>query len=87
MSRREEFFKGKPLKDVADKMAGAQPNSMNTNMARAEFLLRQTELQERATKATEDAAHYTKIYTRYMFWSVFILAISSLGSFIIAFIR
>ena len=72
-SRREEMFSGKSLDKVADVMAGCDPNSAQDQMARAEFLLRQTRFQKDATEATKKTANYTKKNTKYMFLSVVVL--------------
>jgi hypothetical protein len=45
-------------------------------MAHAEFLLRQTEFQERVAKAAERTAEHTARYTKYMLWSVIALIAS-----------
>jgi hypothetical protein len=86
-TKREESFTGKPLETVADVMAGCQSGSQMDQISRAEFLLRQTKAQIDAAKATTETAHHTKRYTRYMFWSVVILALSALGTFILGLIN
>jgi thiaminase len=65
------------LSQVADSMAATQPGSQNDQVAKAEFLFRQTQFVERQAKAAEETAAATKRYTRYMLWSVVILAASS----------
>lgn len=81
------MFEGKSLEHVADVMSGCQPMSDNDQTAKAEFLLRQAKYQEEATEAAKETAKYTKKYALYMFWSVVILALSALGSFLITLIR
>ncbi|MCK4261633.1 hypothetical protein KAW55_01280 [bacterium] len=82
-SEREKKFLDKPLERVADVMAGCDPTSRNDQLAKSEFLLRQTKAQISASKATEETAIYTKKYTKYMFWSVVVLAASAVGSFVL----
>ena len=65
------------LDEVSDYMARGQAESQVDQEGRAEFLLRQT-------KAVEETALHTKRYTKYMFWSVVVLALSALGNFLIA---
>lgn len=84
---RKETFEGKTLEHVADVMSGSQAASDTDQMARSEFLLRQTKLQKDAAEAAKETAKYTKRYTRYMFWSVVVLALSALGSFLIALVK
>ena len=80
LTEREKKFSGKSLERVADVMANCDSTSRNDQQAKAEFLLRQT-------KAAENTAIYTKKYTKYMFWSVVLLAISAFGSFVLALIN
>ena len=82
-TKREEMFENESLEKIADVMAGGEPRSRNDLTARAEFMLRQARAQIAAAQATEQTAHYTRKYTRYMFWSVVILALSALGNFIL----
>ncbi|EKD73163.1 MAG: hypothetical protein ACD_45C00426G0005 [uncultured bacterium] len=70
MTKRDELFKDQPLEKVADVMAGCLTDSINDRAAQAEFCMRQT-------RAVIDTADATKKYTKYMFWSVVILAVSS----------
>jgi len=83
MSNRASLFEGKSLEFVADMMAGSDPGSNYGQAAKAEFMLRQTKAQISAACATEETAKATKKYTRYMFWSVVVLALSALGSLVI----
>ena len=66
----------KSLEEVARHMAGSQPSSQNDQESRAEFMRRQTE-------AAQGTAEATRKYTRYMFWSVVVLASSALGTFLL----
>ncbi len=81
--KQREEFEGKPLEHVADLMAKGEPESRLAHWARAEFYLRQTQFQERAAQAAEATARSTAQYTRYMFWSVLVLAASVLASFVL----
>ncbi len=72
-------LKDHTLDEVSEHMVGGQATSQVDQEARAEFLLRQT-------KAVEETALHTKRYTKYMFWSVVVLALSALGSFLIVLI-
>ena len=71
---------GKSPEEVADFMAGVTQGSLNDQMAKAEFALLQTNFQKQATDAAIQTANETQRYTRYMFWSVVVLAISSVLS-------
>jgi folate-binding Fe-S cluster repair protein YgfZ len=79
MDHRDEF-RDMTNSQVAEFMLKAAPDSVNDYRGRVEFLLRQTEYQERAALATEQAAKSTARYTKYMFWSVIVLAASVLVS-------
>lgn len=87
-SGREEF-RSMSLEDLADRKTAVGHGSQADHAVAAEFLLRQTEFLERqaraaeeATKASQQMAESTKQYTKYMFWSVFVLAASTLVSLI-----
>lgn len=79
----------KSLDDLADWMAaiGGTSDSENGRTARAEFLRRQTVLQEEATKASKDTAEYTKRTARYMLWSVIVIAVASVIQAVVAVYR
>lgn len=79
-TRRAQTFDGQSNEKVADIMAGCAESSKNDQMAKAEFFLRQT-------NAIMNTAEHTKRYTRYMFWSVIILATSSLAQIIVALLQ
>lgn len=64
-------------------VAKGETGSRLDQRARAEFLLRQTQYQERATRAAEETAAHTRKYTKYMFWSVLLLGLSVLGKLIV----
>lgn len=74
------MFAHKPLEAVANAMAGCEPGSQMDQIARAEFLFRQTDAQLGAARATEETARATSRYTRYMLWSVVVLAVSAFGT-------
>lgn len=76
---------------LRDRYARYDPDSVSGRLAHAEFIYRQTLFQERATEAQEQAAEAqesaaksSKKHSRLMTWSVVILAISALGTFLIA---
>ena len=83
-SLRKQSVAGKSLEEVAEFMAGVTSGSPNDQVARAEFLLRQTEFQRDAAAAAKETAIYTQRYTRYMFWSVVILALSAAGTLLMS---
>jgi hypothetical protein len=87
MSSTREQLSKKTDEEVANFMAGVSQGSPNDQAAKAEFMLRQTKLQRETTQAAIDTALYTRRYTRYMFWSVVILALSAVGSFIVSIIK
>lgn len=62
------------LDDVAGRMIAGMPGSQAELEAQAEFLRRQT-------VAAQDTAVATQRYTKYMLWSVVVLALSALGTF------
>ncbi len=73
---------GKSFEEVAEYMGGVTPGSLNDQ--KAEFMLRQTEFQKDAAEAAKQTALYTRRYTRYMFWSVVILALSAVANLVIS---
>ncbi len=79
----------KSLDDLADYMAavGGLSDSENERTVRAEFLRRQTVLQQEATKAAKDTAEYTKRTARYMLWSVIAIAVASVIQAVVAVCR
>jgi hypothetical protein len=64
------------IEDVARRMAAGMAGSPADQAARAEFARRQT-------VAAQDTASATQKYTRYMFWSVVVLAASAFGSLLL----
>lgn len=84
MQSLRQQLSGKSLEEVADFMANVTPGSPNDQIAKAEFLLLQTKFQIEASQAAKDTALYTRSYTRYMFWSVVILAVSAVGSLVVS---
>ena len=83
-SLRQQLFDGKSLDEIADFMSQASEGSINDQAAKAEFLLRQTQLQTEVAEAAKDTAIQTQRYTLYMLWSVVILALSAVGSFVMS---
>jgi len=75
--------RNKTLEELSDEMVRGDETSTVDFKARAEFLLRQTEFVERQTKAVEETSKDTRRYTRYMFWSVIVLALSALANLLI----
>lgn len=87
-SEREERFGGKSHSEVADFLSHSGAGSYNAHFAESEFLLRQTELldratvaQEKASEATIETAKHTSRSATYMLISVVVLALSSVASF------
>lgn len=78
---------GKPLTETADLMASSASNTHADQMAKAEFLRRQTEFIEREAKAAEETSKSTRQYTKYMLWSVIILTLSTFGTLILEILR
>ena len=67
----------------------AQPGSQRIQAVNLEFARRQTiaqqeaaASQERAARATDQTATYTRHNARYMLWSVFVLTLSSIATFV-----
>jgi hypothetical protein len=71
------------LDELADWMAGISMNSPNDQIVRAEFLRRQTEAAQESAEAATETADYTRNSARYMFWSVVVLAASSIATLIV----
>jgi hypothetical protein len=69
-------LRGAPLDEVAGRMIAGDPNSKAELEARAEFMRRQT-------VAAQETATATQRYTKYMLWSVVVLAASALGTLMI----
>jgi hypothetical protein len=67
------------LDEVAEMMAGCQPDSMSDQKAKAEFLRRQT-------KAIQDSAAATGRYTLYMLVSVILLLVSVIGTLLFSYL-
>jgi cytochrome c-type biogenesis protein CcmH/NrfG len=72
--------KNSSLDEVTQMMADCEPNSMNDQKARAEFLRRQT-------KAIQESAAATKRYTLYMLISVVLLLISVIGTLLLNYLN
>lgn len=79
-TERSKLFAGEPNEKVADVMAGCCSSSENDQMAKAEFYLRQTDAIMKTT------AH-TQRYTRYMLWSVVVLALTSMVQILVTLLK
>jgi hypothetical protein len=66
------------LDEVADWVSNITPDSINEMAGKAEFMLRQTRLQEKATEAAVQTAKFTRHSAIYMLLSVVMVAVSSL---------
>ena len=75
--RKQHGLGQKTLDELADWSASLQPDSKAAHAGKTEFLKRQTEFYERMATAAEKTAQDTNRYTRFMFWSVVVLAASS----------
>jgi hypothetical protein len=75
------------LDQVADVMAAADSGSATDQAAQAEFLRRQTESQFAADKAVIETSEYTRLNARYMLWSVIVLTLSSIATFLVSIMR
>jgi hypothetical protein len=75
------------LDDLANWMAQIGAGSPNDQVAKAEFLRRQTQAQIDAAKAAEDTAVFTRHNARYMLWSVIVLAASSVCTLVVSIIN
>jgi hypothetical protein len=71
------------LDDLADHMASVGVGSQNDQVARAEFLRRQTLAAGEAAKAAEETAAYTRRNAHYILLSVVVLAVSSIATLIV----
>jgi len=78
-----QVLRDQPLDDLTDRMASVTPGSPNDQVARAEFLRRQTLAAIDAAKAAKDTAKFTRDSARYMLWSVAVLALSSIATLIV----
>ena len=65
-------------------MAGVTMGSPNDQMAKTEILLKQTIFQQQASEAAIRTAVETQRYTRYMYWSVVVLTVSSALTLLVA---
>lgn len=66
------------------------PGSVASQEVQLEFTRRQTQAQIEAAEATKETATYTRQNARYMLWSVIVLAVASVASFVLdllAFLR
>jgi hypothetical protein len=60
--------------------AARDPGSQFSEAAKAELSRPEIFAQQEAARAQQEAAHYTKQSARWMFWSVVVVAITSLAS-------
>jgi len=75
------------LDEVADWVSNITPDSINEMAGKAEFMLRQTRLQERATDAAIESAKFARHTAFYMFLTVVILTISSTATLVLTIIQ
>ncbi len=75
------------LDEVADWVSNITPDSINEMAGKAEFLLRQTRLQETATDAAVRTAKFTRHSAIYMLMSVILLAASSVATLVLTIIH
>ena len=80
----EKLLSQMTLDQLTDFLSKGGPGSQDDQMARAEFMRRQTEMQIKAMYAALEAAgavkataRYVRRNARYMLWSVIVLAASS----------
>jgi hypothetical protein len=66
------------LEHLAAVVANTDPGSRSSNAAKAELTRREILTQQSAAKAQEEAARYTRQTARWMFWSVIVVAVSSI---------
>lgn len=72
------------LDDLANWMATISAGSPNDQVAKAEFLRRQTQAQIDSAEATKITAVFTSRNAKYLLWSVVVLAASSIATLAIA---
>lgn len=84
----------KSLDELSDWKAMISAGSQNDQVANAEFMRRQTVLQQQAADAAireaaaaEQTAEYTRNNARYLLWSVIVLAASSIGTLIVSLLK
>ena len=75
------------LDEVADWVSNITPDLINEMAGKAEFLLRQTRLQEKATDAAILTARFTRHSAIYMLLSVIVLAASSVATLVVTIMR
>jgi hypothetical protein len=68
------------LEHLAAVAAGSDPGTRNFEAAKAELTRREIIAQQEAARAQQEAARYTKQNALWMFWSVVVVAITSLLS-------
>jgi hypothetical protein len=75
------------LDEVADWVSNITPDSINEMAGKAEFMLRQTRLQEKATDAAIQTAKFTRHTSIYMLLSVVMLATSSITTLVLTILQ
>jgi hypothetical protein len=75
------------LDEVADWVSNITPDSINEMAGKAEFMLRQTRLQEKATDAAILTAKFTRHSSIYMLLSVLMVATSSIVTLVLTIIQ
>jgi len=75
------------LDEVADWVSNITPDSINEMAGKAEFMLRQTRLQEKATDAAVQTAKFTRHTLIYMLLSVVMLATSSITTLVLTILQ
>src|SRR5271154_5714153 len=75
------------LDEMADWVSNITPDSINEMAGKAEFLLRQTRLQEKATDAAILTARFTRHSAIYMLLSVIMLATSSITTLVLTILQ
>ncbi len=89
-----ENTSGKSLEELATWRAKGTAGSEMAHDADTEFLLRQAQFQERqaiaaeaSALASQETARATAQYTKYMLWSVLVLAVSSFVTLVVTICR
>jgi hypothetical protein len=75
------------LDEVADWVSNITPDSINEMAGKAEFMLRQIRLQEKATDAAIETARFTRHSAIYMLLSVLLLALSSVTTLVLTILQ
>ncbi len=78
-----EQLRAMTLEELETFLTGGVGGSTRATRGHAEFLRRQTQAQLDAAEAAKATAKATEQYTRYMLWSVLLLAASVVGNLIV----